>query len=421
MLNLCDFKIGTCHQNILKEVMIAICGHFNIVLYGFLILAMVSCKQEVNNQLLSITEVAFEETAPGFKITDSFSKVRALQLEINSECTIGNIRKILSIEDELIVLTKEDEIFCFDKVTGKFLRQIGQRGEGPGEYISIMDIYYNGKDKTINIISRIPAQFITYTLQGDFIKKESTDIPLEYAWGATRSSDGWLMISNELSGCATPSEYAFTVVSPSGEQSSLDRFPSVGMGNYSTPFAGEPAVAIGEKITFFKFLNDTIFVMKNGGVTPVYHLEMKKKFPKSEILDQMGDFGMTSMRLDVRGEYFSGFDKIFETEQYIVLIPKIEYVNGQFWIDKETSRGYHFSETSEVKPIVTMMLKGEIVPYVYGSGKEELISSFEESCINETKEVLADTPDFIPFNEKVAEVFENADPNGNPVVVIYEH
>lgn len=396
---------------------------YKLCIFGLVaIMSLGSCRHESDTRSFSTENVTFEETAPGFKISDSFKNIKAIQLEFNDTCAIGTIEKIFKAEDELVVLTQQDEVFCFDKNSGKFLGQLSRRGEGPDEYNVIVDVYYNSKDKTINIISSFPSKILSFNAEGKLLNSERTDLPVDDAIESiARSNDGWMLMSHRLAGGATPTEYAYTAVSPTGDEFSFDPFAPIKAGNYTFPFAYQSAVALGDEITFFKFMNDTIFAMKDGEISPLYHLELKKKFPQREILAQMGNFAEASLVIGLKGEYFGGFEKIFETKRYIVLTSRIEFVGGQFWIDKETGKGYHFSETQEVKPMMAMMLKGEIIPNIFGSNENEIISVLDVSDIEVANKALKETSDLVPFSEEIKNLLENADPEGNPVVIIYSH
>ena len=67
------------------------------------------------------------------------------------------------------MLTKDNEIFCFDRLTGKYLSRIGQVGEGPGEYLEATDMFYDENEKSICVLDRLRNSIHTYTLDGGLI------------------------------------------------------------------------------------------------------------------------------------------------------------------------------------------------------------------------------------------------------------
>lgn len=372
----------------------------------------------------TVPEVAFEEAAPGYRIADSFDNVRAFQLELYDTCIVDKVRRIIDADDDRLLVVTQNELYAFDKNTGRFVNRIGNIGEGPEEYLNLTDLYYNSKDKTITIIDTYGKMLVRYGLFGDFVSKEKIGFPVDWFESVTRSDDGYMMISRKITGGALvpPSEYAFTVVEPNGESYSLDLFAPVALdGSYATAFANRPSVALGDRFTFFKFLNDTIFTMENGEISPEYKLSMKKPIPRKDVVAQMGDYHDCIMPLSISGDYTAGFDYIYETSKFIILVPQFFTMSGYYWIDKTNDSGVHFPSSSNYDLTMELLLKGESIFDIKGSNKNSLICAFDELSIGSAKKSFSKNPDLACFNEDVKAVFENADPEGNPVVVIYSH
>jgi hypothetical protein len=57
-----------------------------------------------------------------------------IPLETTDECLIGNYCVIYFFKDYIVTIDNIHQIFLFDK-TGKYIRKIGNKGQGPGEYI----------------------------------------------------------------------------------------------------------------------------------------------------------------------------------------------------------------------------------------------------------------------------------------------
>jgi len=58
-----------------------------------------------------------------------------IPLETSPECLIGG-NPYVKLTNEFIIVTEQTRCFLFDKATGKFVREIGRTGRGPGEYQS---------------------------------------------------------------------------------------------------------------------------------------------------------------------------------------------------------------------------------------------------------------------------------------------
>jgi hypothetical protein len=89
-----------------------------------------------------------------------------IPLETTPECLIQSIRKIL-FSDSYIFISEFKRLLQFDK-NGKFIRQIGSAGSGPGEYLSIGDFCIDEQKKEIYIIFSSATRLLIYGFDGVF-------------------------------------------------------------------------------------------------------------------------------------------------------------------------------------------------------------------------------------------------------------
>ncbi|MDD4819823.1 MAG: 6-bladed beta-propeller [Flavobacteriales bacterium] len=132
-------------------------------------------------------------------LSDVCDSIEYVKLETNEKCLIGYITKIIPIGDSLLVVDKETarKIFLFDG-SGKFIRQISQRGEGPQEYEIITDVAVNNNQ--ICIIDGARLKLLLYNIDGTFIKSirldynvnkieySSKDMLAMYFWSNNKST-----------------------------------------------------------------------------------------------------------------------------------------------------------------------------------------------------------------------------------------
>lgn len=247
----------------------------NKILYFTLALSLslaVSCStsSKKDAESVDIPTVTFEPLGSDQKLTDEFSKVRFLQLEMTDDCIIGQIQKVEDVDGVLVVLTRSQEVLAFDKESGKFLRQIGTIGEGPDEYITATDIFYDKTHNSINILDRIKDNVVSYNVDGECIGKRKLDVLIQDARCAAISSDGYLMIGYNM----VEDNEAYTLINPDGSYSNFDQFAPVYAKNMLVEVAARPMTSDGKNITFFKFLNDTLFSLVKGKITPIYKLSL---------------------------------------------------------------------------------------------------------------------------------------------------
>ena len=81
----------------------------------------------------------------------------------------GNLKATVS--DNLIAVTdpKGSAIILFDR-TGKGLKNINKRGQGPGEYLMVSEIALDEDNNEMYVLDMILTQIFVYDLQGKFIR-----------------------------------------------------------------------------------------------------------------------------------------------------------------------------------------------------------------------------------------------------------
>ncbi len=388
-----------------------------------LITAFIFCSCEHKITLPEIDEINFEEAPKELKLTDYFSNFHMVQLEQTEDCVFLFVDKIIDTEGTLIVMTAEKEVFCFERNTGKLRCKIGTRGEGPEEYLYLAGCIYNPDEKVVGIIDSYKNKMLCYDLNGVYKYQKEIPAKVERISSAELSKDGYLMLSHDLAKESGDKTFAYTVVAPDDSYFNFDPFSPVYVEGYVTPFAFQPMTVYKNGFTFQKFLNDTIFRLENGDIIPKYKLSMKKRFPSKELVAQIGPFNWVDIiKMCKSSGYFSGFGRIFETDRFILLEPMFPSDEGYFWIDKESEAGYRVPSTVNFSKELNLIIEGRSILSVKGSNSNELISCYESTLSkNGFVRQMDENPDLIPFSEELRTLFENADPQGNPIVIIYEH
>ena len=140
------------------------------VVYFIMFLAFLFhlCGKEKKEGLMEISvDIGQDITLPLSTITEELTTI---ELELTDESMINpdRIRKIL-LCDNHVIIAETDQMLIFN-MKGKFVRSIGSKGQGPGEYISIQGFTFDEKTKTIYIVNN-RSQIIGYDLNGKFAKE----------------------------------------------------------------------------------------------------------------------------------------------------------------------------------------------------------------------------------------------------------
>lgn len=120
--------------------------------------------------------------------------------------------------------------------------------------------------------------------------------------------------------------------------------------------------------------------------------------------------------------YFVGFDRMYETEKFILLIPPYQSDEGYFWINKENNIGIRILSSSNLNNEAVRAIEGKSIISVKGGDDSSLISYINPALIKPCfVKAFENNSEIKPFNRELRTFFENADPEGNPVIIIYEH
>jgi hypothetical protein len=131
----------------------------------------ISCNNKENSGLTVIpVDIDQDKSLPLSEIADD---IKQIELELTDESLIGRVRKVLLCGDYYAVLTNygsENRILLFD-ATGKYIRQIGSTGQGPGEFTRVYDIACDVERGYFFAMSY--PKIICYDLAGHFVKESS--------------------------------------------------------------------------------------------------------------------------------------------------------------------------------------------------------------------------------------------------------
>ena len=137
-----------------------------------------SCNQQGKGYVATSEIISFDKVGKSdFEISD----LTYVPLETTEQSLIGSIDKIVYRNDKYYILDKtlNKSVYIFDK-TGAFIYSINKSGEGPGEYLEMMDmdvdnnnnIYVadNGKMSIIKYINASPDTYETISVGEHFFE-----------------------------------------------------------------------------------------------------------------------------------------------------------------------------------------------------------------------------------------------------------
>lgn len=149
---------------------------FILIFVAFLI---ASCNNKKDAFPLNVIQVASTVgTYNTLNLSGYVSEIKYVPLETDLTFLVGRSPRICH-ENGYILISNFQDCYLFD-IDGKFCQKIGERGEGPGEYLSNMQSFIYTNVIYINDFRKI----ITYDMNGRLIESInlwSNDIPNNYS------------------------------------------------------------------------------------------------------------------------------------------------------------------------------------------------------------------------------------------------
>jgi len=145
----------------------------------FLALAFLFSCQPAHRQNNQIGEIHLSidpaHLPPIAKLSEIAKSVRIIPLETNPNCFIGSTNKVFVGKKEMLISTAGEttELFQFTP-DGRFIRKIGNRGKGPGEYTDINDMTVFEDSSVVFINGWQMRKIIGYSFDG----KITREIPI---------------------------------------------------------------------------------------------------------------------------------------------------------------------------------------------------------------------------------------------------
>ena len=128
-------------------------------------LGIIGCTGNQQDKLL-VVDVT--KSYPKEELTlQDFMDVEYLALETNDEFLVqGNVA---AVGEKFLIVTnmRQGDILLFDRVTGKYVRKINRKGNGPGEYVLPFNISLNEKENIMYVNDGPSSNIQVYDLEGE--------------------------------------------------------------------------------------------------------------------------------------------------------------------------------------------------------------------------------------------------------------
>ena len=123
-------------------------------------------------------------------LSEFVDKIDYVQLETLNQCLLPP--KIgVNLTKDFIFVWSGYQLYQFDK-EGKFIRQIGKKGQGPGEYM-LSKLGFDDVNSRILVVSNTSATPLIFDYDGKFLGKVTDSLMNTYSWGGFTAGDGYFI------------------------------------------------------------------------------------------------------------------------------------------------------------------------------------------------------------------------------------
>ena len=226
-------------------------------------LSLLSCKEEQQTVRDKTIIPVAEAVGIGkiLNLSDYAKSVEYIPLQTNDKVMVGDIEECV-YEKGIIILWDFQNRMCFlFNTKGEFIRQVGNKGEGPEEYIAVKGLNVLS-EQDLFFLNGYPRRYYFYDLDGNFIKQTAyPDYPDTYIPWSTIALNTSLLFSD-----LTSPEHLYYRGMFLGDElegkhelfmNYMDREKEKkgGWGGYESAFIWNRK----DSVRYFRVLNDTVF------------------------------------------------------------------------------------------------------------------------------------------------------------------
>lgn len=380
----------------MNSIQLLICKIMKNFFYGLFVLLCFACSvQDTKKDGMLRVEFGDISSFPQqeeIALKNYNTSLSTIKLETTDSCLLNKITQLIDLEYLWIV--SDRQIYKFSK-DGKFICQIGRKGQGAQEYIAPEYIQVDNSQQLVYVLDFFGRKMLIYDYNGKFVN--NWGLPEDYSLNRIALHNKTLYYTS-YSNTVSPDLLTYDVATNTIDTVSYrDRT----MGQEA--FAGQTFIyKLNKKIYLYHYFNDTVYTLEG-------------KLHPSFIFD-LGNAKFTYAQLTITGDNTSEepirnpkamISNFIDMDDYLV----VSYSVIQSWKPtKELDNRFAFYDKSrkemhsDVKFVVDRKPWFDIEPEntIFASSDEHSIYVFKQA------DELVDSPEF-----------EGIDVDSNPVLVKY--
>ena len=378
---------------------------FALIIVIFIAL-LASCETDEKNDCIAINLVNPELSK--YKLSDICDSL--FYIPLKSDYGIRYLNEIQMDDSIIFCATQPEGILAFN-FKGQFLKRIGKRGRGPGEYQTGIRFCL---DKMANYIyvDNGMGKILKFNYQGDLLKE--IEIKTKVSPGFIDFADNFFVFSYPIvtSTIKTPYQWIITdSLSNMVSQKSNDNY--IFHNNGPTP-SGELTYMFNNKIHYWNHYNDTIFQITSKNLQPKYILDKGKMGPSPEKLSNLIRFNDIRDYIIIR--------KIIECSNFLFIIYYFQNQREIVMFDKYKKISYNIKSAHSIDAEFTNDIDGGLnfLPFKSTDSLTLVmpIDVYKITQIGKTIDFKNSTPKHPEKKKELVQLANSLNENDNPVLMM---
>lgn len=286
----------------------------------------------------SLLSVDFEEESAGLSM-DSI-EFKFIALETIDSCLLGDVEQIEITNDKIYIIDRTNNLIFVFSLDGTFIAQIGEKGNGPGEYVMPKTLHIDEKKCVISVLDVAQGKMIHYDMKTyQYISNQKTKSCNYCAW----LIDGNIAWFNQP-GYATDKREVYYLEITDSELNHLNYY-------YTADFLTGYGISLGQRfhqhnghtflsIPFFSM----VYEVTTEGIIPSYNVMFgKHNLPSQDWLSTHLSNDQNYVRSLLDSEYISVFN-LNETDDYFATVYYASNRNCYIgFYNKKIKRSYKYT------------------------------------------------------------------------------
>ncbi len=352
-------------------------------------------------------------------VSEVFSSVDFIKLETAKEGLLSWPAEIQIVDDYLIIFDGTRKIYVYTK-DGKFVRQIGRFGRGPGEYVQLADVIVDKQNHLIEIYEDFTRRILVYDFNGKFLRTNTGFV----ASSIGKDNKGNYLYFSEYYGLhgkdvKEPLDTEVLLADAKGNTLSTFKNDFIPWGKFQAAANASCIKEFGGELFFNPQRSCTIYKLADLSLKPCYQVDFGDKSVPKKYLSEGPELTQETYKT-LQSQYITEITGFEQTDKNIHFKFHIGKVIYHGFYNKEKAKSIVVSKSSFVNDLAFVnfysaigTVENKLIGYVPAIDfKKQMDDYLSKLSVEKVAE-------FKSSNPKLYDIYQNTTIDDNPIITIY--